>query len=141
MSITFTHTCCLGHAALPAAPCLLTTASSRACRSSHCSACLLVALHSLQPFCSAVGYTRSTKGKGHIFLSMSLGIRQEHPQPCCNHGTAPRGKEMIWGCVSSVGAAFSKEMRVGATAQGLMPAVREDYSIFIYCHSYCHLSS
>lgn len=138
MSVTFTHTRCLGHAALPAAPCLLTTASSRACKSSHCSACLLVALHSLQPLCSADGYTRSTKGTSfspcHLGSGRSIAAVLD-PWHCS------KGQGNGMGGVSSVGAAFSKEMRVGATAQGLMPAVREDYSIFIYCHSYCHLSS
>lgn len=39
------------------------------------------------------------------------------------------------GISSSGASSSSEEMRLEATAQGLMPTVREDYSIFIYCSS------
>lgn len=37
--------------------------------------------------------------------------------------------------ISSAGATIAEQVRRGSTMQGLMRVVREDYSIFIYCHS------
>lgn len=123
------------------------TATRRAWRHSHPSDCFFVALgpHLLQPLHSAPGCSRSTQGAScRMIHSLHVIWDQAGTATACAepqaqvHGAGKWEQPFFadgYRGISSSGAALSEEVRLEATAQGLMSTVREDYSIFIYCSS------